>query len=346
VSATAGVLLLNLTATAIDTAISTARDAGEALPIWSQIILISAGVGLIGVGYLLWTRAGRQDASDRRALAAGVAALVLAVGGVILVTQVPTALASADANVLQGFAITVLFVLGTVPFQLAIGLVLAVLLFQNIKAKSLFRVGYFIPYVMPFVATSLVFTLIFGHRPLSLVNQVFTAFGLPMQKWLLEPKGIVELFIPGVPELLSGPSLALIVIMIYSVWTFIGYNSAVFLAGLGSIPGDVYEAAKIDGADGWQLFRRITLPLLSPTTFFLTLIAVIGTFQAFTQIWIMRTPASQSSVDTLGVYIFEVVQSTDPNMGYGSALAFVLFGVILILTVIQNRIAARSVFYG
>jgi multiple sugar transport system permease protein len=341
-----GVLLLTLTVGRIETVVAAARAAGEALPIWSQIILISAGVGLLALGWLVWRAALRQDAGDRRATLLAGAALVLAAGGVILITQLPTTLASADPKVLRGFGITVLYVLGTVPFQLAIGLGLAYLLFQGIRAKAFFRVAYFIPYVMPFVATSLVFTLIFGHRPLSLVNQVFSAFGLPIQKWLLEPKGVLTLLFPGFPDALGGPSLALLVIMIYSTWTYIGYNCAVFLAGLGNIPAEVYEAARIDGADGWQLFHRITLPLLSPTTFFLTLIAVIGTFQAFTQIWIMRTPAAQSSVDTIGVYIFEVVQSSDPNMGYGSALAVVLFVVILILTLVQNRIAERSVFYG
>ena len=129
-------------------------------------------------------------------------------------------------------------------------------------------------------------------------------------------------------------------------WTYIGYDAAVFIAGLGTIPNELYEAARIDGATGWSVFRHITLPLLSPTTFFLSLIAIIGTFQAFTQIWIMRTPASQRSVDTLGVYIFETVRTGDPNMGYGSAVSFVLFGVILLMTIFQNRYLGNKVFYG
>jgi len=134
--------------------------------------------------------------------------------------------------------------------------------------------------------------------------------------------------------------------MIYTVWTYIGYDTVVFLAGLGNIPGELYEAARIDGADSWALFRHVTLPLLSPTTFFLSLIAIIGTFQAFTQIWIMRSPASANSVDTIGVYIFETARANDPSMGYASALSFVLFGAILIFTLVQNRIQGRRVFYG
>jgi multiple sugar transport system permease protein len=115
---------------------------------------------------------------------------------------------------------------------------------------------------------------------------------------------------------------------------------------LGNIPNELYEAARIDGASEWALFRHITLPLLSPTTFFLSLIAIIGSFRAFTQIWIMRNPANQSAVDTLGVNIFETVRGTDPNMGYGSAMSFVLFGVILLLTLFQNRIMRSSTDNG
>src|SRR5690606_18049121 len=134
-------------------------------------------------------------------------------------------------------------------------------------------------------------------------NLGLQAVGVDPQNWLLEPRGIFQLmFGPDIPAVLAGPSLALVVIMIYTVWTYIGYDTVIFLAGLGNIPGELYEAARIDGASGWGLFRHITLPLLSPTTFFLSLIAIIGTFQAFTQIWIMRTPSSARSVDTVSVY--------------------------------------------
>ncbi len=335
-----------LTFTEVQTTITEAQSNGESLPIWSQLIFISAGVAAVVVAYLLWQRALKQD-SDRRFAGYVGAALLLIVGGYVLAAQLPQALTNADPQVLRGFGITVLFALGTVPFQLAIGLGLAYLLFQNIKGKSFFRVVYFMPYIMPFVATSIVFQLIFSYRPASIANHVLEIFGIGTQKWLLEPTGILRLaFGTGVPEILAGPSLALIVIMLYTTWTYIGYDAVVFLAGLGNVAPELYEVARIDGASSWKMFRYITLPLLSPTTFFLSLIAVIGTFQAFTQIWIMRTPAAQSSVDTLGVYIFRTVQNTDPNMGYGSAVAFVLFGIILLLTVFQNRIMGSRVFYG
>jgi ABC-type sugar transport system permease subunit len=340
-AAATGLLILQTTVTEIQAAI-----ASEGLPIWSQIIFISAGAALVFAAYRVWQAALKQD-GNRRFSVMAIASALLVVGGYILAVELPQALANADPNVLSGFGITVMFALGTVPFQLAIGLGLAYLLFQNIKGRAFFRVVYFLPYIMPFVATSIVFNLIFSHRPASLINQLIGSLGIAPQKWLLEPTGIVPLITGAeVPALLSGPSLALIVIMIYTTWTYIGYTAAVFLAGLGNVPPELYEAARIDGASGWRVFRHITLPLLSPTTFFLSLIAVIGTFQAFTQIWIMRTPAAQRSVDTLGVYIFETVRSTDPNMGYGSAAAFVLFAVILLLTIFQNRIMGSRVFYG
>ena len=145
---------------------------------------------------------------------------------------------------------------------------------------------------------------------------------------------------------MAGPSLALIVIIIYTIWTYAGYHTVVFLAGLGNISGELYEAARIDGANGWAVFRHITLPLLSPTTFFLLLVSVIGTFQAFTQIWIMRTPAVTGAVDTVSVFILEQARANNPNLGYGSAMATVLLAVILVLTLIQNRLAKNRVFYG
>lgn len=341
-----GLLTLELTVSSVQTAVDAARESGEALPLWSQIIFISLGAIAVAGAYLLWRRAVRQDGTRDFALLA-LAALLLLGGGYLLIAELPNALASADPDVLRGLNVTAMFAIGTVPFQLGIGLVLAYLLFQNIKGKSLFRVVYFLPYVMPFVATAIVFNIIFSHRPTSPANHVFQFLGLPLQKWLLEPTGVNELlFGPQTPDILVGPGLALIVIMIYTIWTYIGYDAVVFLAGLGTISGELYEAARIDGASEWSLFRHITLPLLSPTTFFLSLIAIIGTFRAFTQIWIMRNPANQSSVDTLGVHIFETVRSTDPNMGYGSAMSFVLFGVILLLTLFQNRLMGSRVNYG
>lgn len=337
-------LLLQLTLAEIGLAVETARAAGTELPIWSQIILISAGAALVGLAFFVWTRGVRTYSNAKFWLRSGAAVLLL-IAGYLLITQIPNVLSSAETNLMQGFYLAVIFVLGTVPVQLAVGLGVAYLLFQkDIRGKSLFRMIYFLPYITPFAATSVVFRILFSHRETSPVNQLLTTLGIAPQTWLLEPTPVGQLlFGRDFPAWLAGPSLALLVMMIYTIWAYIGYDVVVFLAGLGNIPNELYEAARIDGAAGWRIFRHITLPLLSPTTFFLSLIAITGAFQAFTQIYIMRNPGDRS-VRVVSLYIYDTV--TEGRVDYGSAMAFVLFGVILILTLIQNRIAGRKVFYG
>jgi ABC-type sugar transport system permease subunit len=288
-----------------------------------------------------------RAAADGQFVLLALVALMIAGAGYVFIAELPRMLASSDQRMLNGFNVTVIYALVAVPIQLAFGLGLAYLLFQKIRGKTFFRMVFFLPYVMPFLATALVFTLLFSHREDSIMNQVIGFFGIPPQKWLLEPIGIGRLVLgEGTPALLNGPSLALVVVIIYTVWTYVGYATVVFLAGLGNIPGELYEAARIDGASGWAIFRYVTLPLLSPTTFFLSLVAVIGTFQAFTQLWLMRTPAARDTLDTMSIVIFREITDSNPSYGYGSALAFVLFVVILLLTLVQNRLAERRVFYG
>lgn len=342
----AGVLIMDLTLTEIDTAITEAQEAGESLPVWSQIIMISAGVGLLGLAYWLWQKT-PYAVQDRRFFLQALVVILLVAGSVILIIELPQALAEADDDVMDGFSVTIMYALFSVPLQLVLGLGLAVLLFQNIKGKSFFRVIYFMPYITPFVATSVIFALLFSHRSGSPANQLLTSLGIETQNWLLEPTGIFQiLFGDAVPDALAGPGLALMVIILYNVWIYAGYSTVIFLAGLGNIPGELYEAARIDGASGWSQFRFITLPLLSPTTFFLTLIATIGTFQAFTQIWLMRRAGAYQAVDTINIYIYEELRDSTPDYAYGSAMAFVLFAVILMLTLVQNRLVGRRVFYG
>lgn len=341
-----GVLTMQLTLAEIEQAVTAAQTDGESLPIWTHIILISAGAGLVFVAYKFWGWASATF-SDRRFWLLGLAVIALVIGGYALISQIPPALSAADDDVLEGFNVTVMYVLGTVPFQLIIGLGLAVLLFQNIRWKGFFRIVYFLPYITPFVATSVVFTLLFSHRSGSPANRLLGLVGIQPQTWLLEPQGIFQLIFGNqIPEWLVGPGLALVVIMIYNTWIYAGYSTVIFLAGLGNIPRELYEAARIDGATNWRIFRHVTLPLLSPTTFFLVLVATIGTFQAFTQIWLLRKPGALDAVDTINIKIFEEIRAANPDYAYGSAMAFVLFAVILVLTLTQNRIAERRVFYG
>ena len=139
--------------------------------------------------------------------------------------------------------------------------------------------------------------------------------------------------------------MALLVIVIYGTWTYIGFNTVVFLAGLGNIPREVYEAASMDGAGRWAQFRHVTLPLLSPTLYFLTLYSVIGTFKAFNHIYVLRTAAALGTTDTASIVIFEAFKR-DTRYGYASALSILLLIIILLLTAVNNRISSRRVFYG
>ena len=337
-----GFFLLQLTVAEIQAALAAARESGEALPIWSQLVFITCGASLLALAWLIFQR-GIRAIENRRFLALILAGISLAVGGYLLMAELPPALTSADEDLLQGFWITIMYALGTVPVQLSIGLLLAYLLFQPIRYRAFFRMVYFIPYITPFVATSIVFRIIFNAPETAPANRMLSLFGIEPQRWILERNPVGELL--GLPDFLAGPALALVVIMIYSTWTYIGYDAVIFLAGLGNIPGELYEAARIDGANGWRIFRHITLPMLSPTVFFLSLVAIIGTFQAFTQIWILRTGAVGNKVNTASVYIFDELQNSN-RYGYASSMAFVLFAMILALTLFQNRVMGRRVFYG
>jgi multiple sugar transport system permease protein len=139
--------------------------------------------------------------------------------------------------------------------------------------------------------------------------------------------------------------------MVFAIWQVMGFDIVVFLAGLGAIPYELYEAARIDGANGRQLFRYITIPMLSPTTFFVMMISIIGSFQAFNHIYVMTSSAGGQlggplgTTSTLTIYMFRQFWDNQ-NMGYGSALAFVLFGIILVLTVLQNRVLEKRVHYS
>ncbi|MEZ4658499.1 MAG: sugar ABC transporter permease [Caldilineaceae bacterium] len=336
-----------LTWTEIQKAYAEALAAGEGLAIWSQFVTISAGFVLLLIAWWLWDGADEQ-LSDYALVARLGAAAVLLVGGWVLIGELPRIIAQGDKEWWIGLQATVWYSVGTVPTQLAISLLLAALLFQDLRGKGFFRIVYFIPYVAPFVGTAAIFRILFSNRPNAPINSLIGVFGGGSLEWLNEPTGIFQLILGNsvtLPTWAAGPSLALVVIMIYGVWSYIGFNTVVFMAGLGSIPRTVYEAAAIDGAGRWQQFRHVTLPLLSPTIYFLTLLSVIGTFKAFNHIYVLRTAAALGSTDTASVVIFQAFKR-DTRFGYASALAILLLLIILVLTYANNRIASKRVFYG
>jgi multiple sugar transport system permease protein len=275
--------------------------------------------------------------------------MFLLVGAWLLIGEIPMIVASGDEDLWLGLKVTAFFSLGTVPFQLSISMFLAILLFQKLKGSEIFRMLFFLPYVTPFIASAAVFRQLFSNRETGPINVILKAIGIQPQAWLFESKGIFQIMASsqGVnwPEWAAGPSLALVVIIIHSIWTYVGYDTVIYLAGLGNIPIELNEAAEIDGASSWDIFRHITFPLLSPTTYFLSLIAIIGTFKAFATIWVFRESLALGTVNTFSVAIF--LEFFDKlRYGYASAMAFVLFAIILSLTYINNRVQGSRVFYG
>ncbi len=340
-------LLAWLTWTEIQSAILTAKEAGEQIDIGSQIIIISAGFVLLLLSWLVWKSASHGN-SNLNTIIRLLAGVILAVGAWVLIGELPLAITAGDKKWWEGLLTTVYYSVGTVPFQLGISLLLAAMLFQNIRGKGLFRLIYFLPYITPTVAAAAIFRIFFAGRPSAPINSILQLFGGKALLWLDEPTGIFQLIAGSNIELPSwavGPSLALVVIIIYNVWSYVGYDTVIFLAGLGNIPSELYEAAAIDGAGKIAQFRHITIPLLSPTTYFLTLLSVIGTFKAFNHIWVLRSGAALGTTDTATVVIFTEF-NRNTRYGYAAALSIVLLGVIVILTIVNNKVAEKRVFYG
>ena len=248
-----------------------------------------------------------------------------------------------DADFLRSLLLTFVYVVGTVPVEMAIGLALALLLHQRLRLRGLFRLVYFVPYVTSQVAVALVWGWVFNSS-YGVANGILVALGQPEQRWLLEPRGV---FAANVP-----PSLALAAIMLVTVWYYVGSHAVVFLSGLTAIPEELVDAARIDGAAGVALFRHITFPLLSPTTFFLLLVATIGAMTSFNLVYVMGgggqtfgcagNPLGTTQVAAL--YVFDRFWC-QTQLGYASAAAFVLGLVVLAITALNGRLFSRRVVY-
>lgn len=343
----AAVALFGFTWTQVQAAYAAAIENGEVLDIWTQVVTISAGFVLLGLSWWMWNSASRRDSnfSTFARLAAGA---ILIIGAWVLIAELPNAAAGGDEDWYLGLLNTVYYSVGSIPFQFGISLMLATFLFQNIKGKTLFRIMYFLPYITPAVGAAASFRILFSGRVDAPVNRLITALGFEQLAWLNEPTGIFQMIAGSnidLPTWAAGPSLSLVVIIIFGVWTYIGFDTVIFLAGLGAIPSELYEAASIDGGGRWSQFRHITLPLLSPTIYFLTLYAIIGTFKAFTHIYVLRTSAALGTADTASVVIFDAMKR-DTRYGYAAALAVLLLIIVMILTIVNNRIAEKRVFYG
>jgi multiple sugar transport system permease protein len=229
--------------------------------------------------------------------------------------------ALADPAVLGALRNTLTFILGYLPATVGIALGLALLLNRRSRGRVVFRAIYFVPVVTSWVAVSLIW------------------------KWLLNPQyGLLNVALAWVgikgPGWLFDPQWAMTGVILTSIWKDIGFVTVIYLAGLQDIPEHLYEAAALDGVTGWQRFWHITFPMLMPTTFFVTTISLISSFQVFDQVWVMTQggPAGATSVMVELIYknAFSYYQ-----MGYASAISWVLFALIFAVTIAQNLLQKR-----
>jgi multiple sugar transport system permease protein len=220
---------------------------------------------------------------------------------------------------------TFYYVFAATPLSIAVSLFAAILLNSKlIKYKGIFRLSYFIPVITSLVAVAIVWRFIY-HPRFGILNYFLGFFGINPIDWLGNSKW------------------AMPAIILMSIWKNFGYNMIIFIAGLQNIPEDLYEAAVIEGAGKWEQFRSITLPLLAPTTVFISLITMIGFFQLFAEPYVMTQGGPLNSTISIVHYMYQEGFRWW-NMGYSAALAFVLFIIILIGTLIQFRLQKPAEF--
>jgi len=223
-----------------------------------------------------------------------------------------------DENFLLALRNTTLFAVFVVGISVVLGLALAVLLAGKLRFTAAYQAIYFLPVITPMVPMAIAWKWIFDARH-GILNYVLSWFGVRPIGWL------------------TSPDVAMWAIIIMSVWKVLGYNIVLLLVGLKSIPRHYYEAASIDGAAGWTMFRRITLPLLRPILLFVVVISTINAYNVFTQVYVMTQGSQAAPGAPLRVLVFDIYQNGFQffKMGYASAEAVVLTLIVLALTLIQ-----------
>jgi multiple sugar transport system permease protein len=232
-----------------------------------------------------------------------------------------------DATVRVAFLNTIAFVVVAVALQLGLALWLAVLVQSRLPRwlQGFFRSAFFFPLVLSAASVSLVMGYLF-NQDFGLVNEILNFVG-----------------IPDVPWLTTGSGAAAVVVLVY-VWQNFGFSFLLFLGGLAAIPKEVYEAGELDGAKGWQRFRRITLPLISPTMLVATVMAIIAALQIFDQPYVLTRGGPGDSTRTAVMMIFQS-GFQELQFGRASAIGIALTLLILVVTALQFRLSRRYVFY-
>jgi multiple sugar transport system permease protein len=204
----------------------------------------------------------------------------------------------------------------TVPICMAVSLLLAVVIDKSVYMKSYFKVAFFMPYISSVVAIAVVWQVLF-HPSAGPINQTLMAIGIA------DP-----------PKWIADPNFALISVMLIQIWISIGFNLIIYIAGLQSIPQELYEAADMDGANSWVKFRHITFPMVSPTSFFLLITGIISTFKVFDLIAVLTKGGPLHSTSMLVWHLYDTA-FVNLDIGYSSAIAVILFLIVFLITIFQ-----------
>ena len=232
-----------------------------------------------------------------------------------------------DKHFLKAVWNTVYYTLGILAIGVPLALLLALLLNQKfLRGRNFFRAVYYLPVISMMVAVSMLWKWLLSPNH-GLVNYFLGFIGLPKINWLLDPRWAM----PG--------------LILMSIWKGTGFNMVIFLAGLQGIPKMYYEAAEIDGANSWHKFRYVTLPLLSPTTYFIVITTMIHSFQIFQQAYILTEGGPREATTTIVYYIYKNAFEWF-QMGYACTQAVLLLVILVLATLFQQWLQKRWVFYG
>lgn len=226
----------------------------------------------------------------------------------------------------QALATTLYYVVGVVPAGVLLSLGCALLLHGKVRGWRLFRLAFFLPYITPALPTAIIWLWLFNPQ-FGLLNALLGLVHLPPLGWI------------------DDPHWAMPAVIIYSLWQFAGFNTVIFLAGLTTIPREVQEAARVDGAGAWSVARRVTLPLLTPTIFFVVIVSVIESLKVFTQIYALTGGGPAGATTTVGFFLYQDAFQYF-HLDVASAVAVILFALIMVCVLAQNWVARRWVFYG
>lgn len=244
--------------------------------------------------------------------------------------------------------VTAYFVLGSVPLTIVLALPIAYALYFFLSRTKLYQLILFMPYVIPTVASSMVWGLMFSSSPGGLANWLFSLLGLPTQRWLTDPEGLFQLimgpFGAHLPAGAQGPSVAMLILIAVRIWGMLGFTVVILLAGLTTINPEIVQAARIDGAGEMQILRRVIVPMLSPTILFVAVISFIFAVREFNTIYVLTGGGPVDTTDTLTMLMFRQFYQNN-QLGLGATTATMIALVIMVLTVVQFRLGKKWVNY-